>query len=121
MSDFEEKMAERRLFQNRIMKEYLGYNSNYKTKELLRLARRYHHIQEGWCSTEYSEAMTHSLEREEKRIEKRVTDIFKPYLTNGKILKIEFGGDPRGYEIKLYLANMRSNNMGGEDWGIPNA
>jgi hypothetical protein len=32
---------------------------------------------------------------------------------------VMFGGDPRGYCVKLTLPSKRYNNWGGETWGIP--
>jgi hypothetical protein len=40
-------------------------------------------------------------------------------LSNYPGVGVDFGGDPRGYVVKLILPSGRYNNMGGEGWGIP--
>lgn len=56
------------------------------------------------------------IEREEKRIEARIAEICKPFG-----IRPDFGGDPRGYTVKLHLANGKYNTWGGEEsgYGVP--
>lgn len=48
------------------------------------------------------------------------TRIQKAYASIGG-KAIEFGGDPRGFTVKLVLPSNRANNMGGTAWGVPNS
>lgn len=88
--------------------------------QLISLAHRYHVIQERWCNEPMSDKLRYNVEQREIRYEKQVTEILKSYIGPDKpIREIIFAGDPRGYTIKLKLASGRSNDMGGEEFGIP--
>lgn len=52
-------------------------------------------------------------QKRERKITALVEDIIAPYGFN-----VRFNGDPRGGAIRILLPDGRSNNMGGEDWGI---
>ena len=54
------------------------------------------------------------IEREEARIEKLLTAA-----ASELGLVADFGGDPRGYTVKLMLPSGRSNSFGGEGYGVP--
>lgn len=56
------------------------------------------------------------IERETERIEKRIKAICEPFG-----IVPDFGGDPRGYTVKLHLPSKRYNTWGGEEsgYGIP--
>jgi hypothetical protein len=105
----------------KLLKNELGIRYNRVAgKRLINLAYRYHKIQERWCNEEMDEATNRYYENSELRISKAVTDLLAPYLGPDKpIREIIFDGDPRGYTIKLKLASGRSNDMGGEEFGIP--
>ncbi len=79
--------------------------------ELMRLSRAHGRIQVRRCNGNPSN-------REEKRedtIEARISAILEPT----PVSVHEFGGDPRGYTVKLKLPSGAYNNLGGEAWGIP--
>jgi hypothetical protein len=105
----------------KLLKSEIGIRYNRVVgNQLINIARRYHSIQERWCNEQMEEATTRYYEHVETRLEKRVTEILKSYLGPDKpIREIIFTGDPRGYTIKLKLASGRSNDMGGEEFGIP--
>lgn len=56
------------------------------------------------------------IEKGEAQAEKRITEICAPFG-----IKPNFGGDPRGYTVKLILPSGRYNTMGGAEdgWGVP--
>lgn len=56
------------------------------------------------------------LEKRQEQIEKRITAICAKFG-----LKVECGGDPRGYTIKMFFPGEPYNTMGGREsgWGIP--
>lgn len=56
------------------------------------------------------------IEREEKRIEKRIGEICAPFG-----IRPDFGGDPRGYTVKLFLPSGKYNTWGGKEsgYGVP--
>lgn len=56
------------------------------------------------------------IERDEKRIEKRITEICAPLG-----LTPRFGGDPRGYTVSLHLPSGAYNSWGGAEngYGVP--
>lgn len=68
-------------------------------------ARDINKLQEAWDAR---------IERREAQLEKRMSEI-----AQGLGLVADFGGDPRGYTVKLKLPSGAYNNMGGEGWGVP--
>lgn len=56
------------------------------------------------------------IEKKEKQIEARMAEICKPFN-----LPITFGGDPRGYTVKVKFPSGRFNTWGGAEdgWGVP--
>lgn len=60
-------------------------------------------------------------EREERKIENIRVRLAK--VLGGTGIKLNCGGDPRGYTIKLILPSGRYNTWGGADegWGVPNS
>ena len=76
-------------------------------------AARYATIQERWCSEEMSDRTTAALEAKEQRIEARITSLLQPHG-----ITVKFGGDPRGFTVKLHLPSGRSNSWGGPEEGF---
>ena len=72
-----------------------------------------HTINERWCSEEMSDSTVANVEKREKNIEQKVKDI-----ADKLGFEVTFNGDPRGGNIRFKLPSGRSNNWGGEDWGI---
>lgn len=56
------------------------------------------------------------IEKKEKQIEARMMEICKPFN-----LPVTFGGDPRGYTVKVKFPSGRYNTWGGSEdgWGVP--
>jgi len=83
---------------------------------LLIAASRYAKIQERWCSEEMSDATRAAVETQEKSLETKITALVQPYGP-----RVEYGGDPRGYTVKLHFAPIDgrkpSNTWGGEESG----
>lgn len=78
--------------------------------ESIRLAKEYQRIQEKHCNG----VSTEKHERREAKIEKIITNLIAQL--HG--LRVEFGGDPRGYTVKLHLANGKLyNTWGGSESG----
>jgi hypothetical protein len=96
--------------------EYERHTPHVRT--IARIARRYGRIQELWCSVELSDRMTAYYEERETRMEQHVARLARGLIADGLVTAIEFNGDPRGYAIKFKLATKRSNDMGGETWGL---
>lgn len=94
-----------------------GFISPILCTRLNRLAKQYNRIQEKWCSVQMTERQKKSLEKSEARIEKEIKDII--YVCAG-IVSVKFGGDPRGFCVKLMLLDERYNTWGGKEdgWGI---
>ena len=65
---------------------------------------------------EAAEAWEAAREKKELAVEKRITDICA-----GFKLPVIFGGDPRGYTVKVKFPSGRYNTFGGaeEGWGVP--
>lgn len=87
-------------------------------------ARTYKRIQEAWCSIEMDEAQTKAMERREMLLEKRIAELVAALPTvQGQPITVKFGGDPRGYTVKLIMASGKSNTWGGAEdgYGVPNS
>ena len=54
------------------------------------------------------------IARQEKQVERRMSEIAAELGA-----KIDFGGDPRGYTVKLILPSGHSNTWGQDGFGIP--
>lgn len=80
--------------------------------ELMRLSRAHGRIQVNRCNRE----LTDREEKRDDRIEAKITELLTPYG-----IKPDFGGDPRGYTVKLHLPTKRYNTWGGAEsgWGVP--
>lgn len=85
--------------------------------ELMRLARRHGRLQERRCNEDIGEEGEKADELLEARISFHVT---RPSL-RGSIKTVTFGGDPRGYTVKVQLLSGACNTWGGaeEGWGVP--
>ena len=57
------------------------------------------------------------LDRADYKDEEAGNRIMTRYCNHGA--HVILGGDPRGYTLKLVLASGRTNEMGGEGWGVP--
>jgi hypothetical protein len=83
---------------------------------IARHARTHGHIQETWCSVEMSDRQTARLEKREAQLEARITRLVEdlPETDEGPITVL-FGGDPRGYTVKLVMPGTLSRLH--DDWG----
>lgn len=83
---------------------------------LLRLARQHQNIAEKQCN----ESLTQADEMRERSIQAKIERVAR-VLFEGNILKIEFGGDPRGFTVKLHFKSGVYNSWGGKEsgYGIP--
>mgnify|MGYP003387096575 CR=1 FL=1 len=56
------------------------------------------------------------IERRSEVCKRRITEVLRPYGVAAR-----FGGDPRGYTVKIMLPSTASNTWGGkeEGWGVP--
>ena len=83
---------------------------------IIRDATSYNRIQERWCSEEMSDRATKALERREGQIERRIRN-------RCELLgfRVEFGGDPRGYCVRVFVPSGKSNTWGGAEcgYGVP--
>jgi hypothetical protein len=75
---------------------------------LLRAARAYGRLQELACSRE----LTGREVAREARLEREIRALVSP-------LAVTFGGDPRGFTVKVVLPSGRSNTWGNDGWGVP--
>lgn len=80
---------------------------------ILKDAISYNVIQERWCNEDMDDGTRTRVEAREARIERRITDLLAPYG-----IAVEFGGDPRGYTVKVSLPSGKSNSFTGEGWGL---
>lgn len=80
---------------------------------LARRCHRHNTRQEQACSYEW--ACGDKWDRDEERLEASILSLATSL---PGIVGVEFGGDPRGYTVKLLLNNGRSNNWGGIGWGV---
>lgn len=76
--------------------------------ELCRLARRHGKLQEKACNEEVPE-------NHDAKCEADITALCAKI----GLTRVIFGGDPRGYTVKVVLPSGRSNSWGGEGWGVP--
>jgi hypothetical protein len=77
--------------------------------EAVRLARRYNKIQEDRCNGE----MSSMKEAEEENTETKILNIVQPHGVSAT-----FGGDPRGYSVKLHAPTQDVyNTLGGKEEG----
>lgn len=83
-----------------------------EVERLLKLAKAHGKLQEKACNSELSDRE----KAREAKIEQEIANLLHP---SG--IKAKFGGDPRGYTVKLILPNKRYNTWGGEEdgWGVP--
>jgi hypothetical protein len=79
---------------------------------LLRLAKTHLRWAETRCNREVNEAE----ERREERLEQRISE-----LCADLGIRVKFGGDPRGFTVKLFLPSGRYNSFGGKEdgFGVP--
>ena len=86
---------------------------------IARNAATYGRIQEAWCSVEMSPQQTSGTERREKNLERRISELVEQLPTvKGEQITVKFGGDPRGYTVKLIMPDHRYNSWGGAEDGI---
>ena len=84
--------------------------------ELMRLARRHGRLQERRCN----EDLGMSGERADARLEARIEKLIEqPSMAS--IKRVLFGGDPRGFTVKVFLTSGDWNTWGGKEngWGVP--
>ena len=79
--------------------------------ELFSLAGKAHRLFEAACTYDLTKIQERNLARVKERVETILPEA-------GYTGKIRFNGDPRGYAIRINVPSGRSNNWGGEDWGI---
>ena len=81
---------------------------------LLRLAKRHGQIAVAQCNGDLEQ---HVIEREYLKVAEGLQKIARDVPG----LKIETGGDPRGYTVKLHLPNGAYNTWGGKEsgYGVP--
>lgn len=75
--------------------------------ELVRLAKRHGRLQEQSCNEPMPEDYDAGCERDIRDVCERIG------------CRAIFGGDPRGFTVKLILPSGRSNHWGGQTWGVP--
>lgn len=82
---------------------------------IARHATTHTRLQELSCNRE----LTPNEIRRETLLEKRITNLVKE-LSNatGKSYFVKFGGDPRGYTVKLHTPDGKYNTWGGVDEGF---
>lgn len=85
---------------------------------IIRLAKAYQRIQEGWCNDVKQNNDPVANARAVKREEKLMADIIVLAVALPVVKHVLFEGDPRGSCVKLVRQDGRSNNMGGEGWGV---
>ncbi len=88
----------------------VAHNLGLLTARLERLAVRA-------CNEERNEDAIKADERLEARLEAQAAELVAPYA-----VKLKFGGDPRGFVVKVMTPQTgRFNSMGGasEGWGVP--
>lgn len=79
---------------------------------LLSLAKSYQRLQLISCNQ--------GLSKREKAYEERLEALISKKVTTLPDTWVEFGGDPRGYTVRLHLPSGRSNSFGGDRiWGVP--
>lgn len=85
-----------------------------ETMQLMRLARAHGRLAEIDCTQDGG--MTEKQRRRSDRIEQQISALLAP-----SRIKVNFGGDPRGYTVKLILPSGRYNTWGGAEdgWGVP--
>ena len=74
---------------------------------ICRACPAYARIQVGWCNEEMGESQTKRIEKEEARLEeliRRLVHQLPQGDVNGesRTISVSFGGDPRGYSVKLW-------------------
>ncbi len=84
--------------------------------ELMRLARRHGRLQERRCNEDLGKSGKKADAWLKARIEKLVK---QPSLAS--ITSVLFGGDPRGFTVKVFLTSGDYNTWGGKEngWGVP--
>jgi hypothetical protein len=78
--------------------------------KLMKSAREYDGIQTRACNGEERPLDA----KRETGIEERTKE-----LLDVLGIGVQFGGDPRGYTVKLQLKSGRSNTWGNDGWGVP--
>lgn len=121
---------EREEFIGRMVAEFCPRHSMGSIVEaaraLLRHARTHHRLAEEECNgptgcwyqanAQRMDDWQAGLEKRQERVEKRISEICA-----GLDLPVHFGGDPRGYTVKLKLLGGAYNTWGGseEGYGVP--
>lgn len=84
-------------------------------QELISLARQHERLAVKHCNVGMDEAD----EQREKVIEERIAKVAREAFHG--LQKVEFGGDPRGFTVKLHLKSGAYNSWGGKEsgYGIP--
>lgn len=82
-------------------------------KTAMRQGATYGRLAVALCNGEIDQP---EYDKRTERIEQRLNKLLG-------VLGIEanYGGDPRGYTVKLVFPSRRSNTFGGDGWGVPNS
>jgi len=89
-------------------------------RELMRLARRHGKLQERLCNEpDDNGKLVRADEACMDRIQRLIFADDSPL--HHAVDKVVFGGDPRGYTVKVILRNGKYNTWGGAEdgWGVP--
>lgn len=83
---------------------------------IARHARTHARLQERACSVEMTEKQAALHDKRDSQIEERIAALVAelPATKNGKIT-VRFGGDPRGFTVKLVVPNAERD---GNTWGL---
>lgn len=100
---------ERSEFAAVMMLEFPAAQSDWFDR-LMTLAREHGRLQELACSQEMPDDYDTEIEAQIRDLCERVIGC-----------RVKFGGDPRGYTVKVFLPSGRYNTWGGESegWGVP--
>jgi hypothetical protein len=87
--------------------------------DLCRLSRRHARLAEKTCNVAMGDAEQDAHQRAEDKTEERMNTALSCLNIEGAALK--FGGDPRGFTVKLLLPSGEYNTWGGaeEGYGVP--
>lgn len=84
-------------------------------ERLMRLGVESKHASERYCSFPVPDGW---WEKKRASLRKRIQAVLDGL---GSVNGFELGGDPRGFTLKLTLKTKRTNDFGGEGFGVPNS
>jgi hypothetical protein len=98
--------------QAHIAAKAIDADAHTMAQALVALAGQFQKIQETECERE----LTNIERNREERVQEQLRE-----LSAVLNLPMRFGGDPRGYTVKCFLADGSHNTWGGKEdgWGIP--